>query len=334
MYWLLCVCINSCRSNVQKNLEDMITEVIKRREDEISEMISDAIHKLTKAEESAETASTDPSYSQVTPVDSLSKKAPKETALELLNAFGVSATDTKKKGSKEAVGTSKVRAAVSGETKRASSGSKHKGVPPGLSQVRPVTDAAEQSMEEKETGTSSYTAKSQKQHLLRLSSSDESGNGDDEESDNQSPLGEPQLLLQSQHQPKRTSRKSSHERKESELSVQLQSRKKQSETKMESQHTPAAAAAVASATKPATVESTRHALKRQFSSTDLASKDGSGVLDQPKRKKCVHEDVVEEEHVAEAECARTSDDSSKKGSSRKQKMVMVTRSQSTKSRKN
>ena len=322
----MCVCcITSCRPSVQKNLEDMITEVIKRREDEISEMISDAIHKLTKAEESVETASTDPSCLQVTPVDSSSKKVPKETALELLNAFGVSATDPKKKASKEAVGTSKVRAACS-ETKRALSGGKHRGVPPGLGQVRPVPDAGGQSSDEKEVGNNSYMAKSQKQHLLRLSSSDESVNGDDEESDNQSPLREPQLPLQSQDQPKHTLRKSSHEKKESEP---LQSRKKQNEMKMESQHTPA------TTTNPAAVDSTRHSLKRQFSSTEIASKDGSSVQDQAKRKKCVHEDVDEEEHVTDVEYARAGDDSSRRGNSRKQKTVMVTRSQSiTKSRKN
>ena len=316
---------------MQKNLEDMITEVIKKIEDEISGMISDAVHQLTKAEESAETPNIDPSCSQATPTYPLSKEAPKETALELLDAFGVSASDAKKRGSKEAVGMSKAKP-TSSEPKRGLSGGKHRGVAPGLSQVRPFIDA-EQNLDDKETGNSKCTTK--RQHHLHLSSSDESGNADGEESDNQSPLGEPEL------QPKHTSTKSSRERKEPGLALQLQAAKKHSAQKRESQHT----LTVPSATKTAVVDpkdgpdnphlpvagphhSSRHSLKRPFSSTEVASKDGSGLQDQAKRKKRFHEDVVGEECAVEPDKARVGDGSSRRA---KQNMIMVTRSQSRKS---
>ena len=323
---------------MQKSLEDMITEVIKAREDEISEMISDAVDKLTKAEESAETPSSNPSFSQVAPTHSLSKEAPKETALELLDAFGVSVPDAKKRASKEAVASGKAKPPISSEPKRGLSGGKQRGVALHLSQVRPLVDV-EQSVDDKETGGSKHT--SRKQHHLRLSSSDDSGAGDGEESDNQPPLGEP--LLQSRH----TSVKFSREKKELGLALQVQATKKLNKQKVESQ----CAQTVPPANKPATGDSkdgsdnlrlpvtgshqlSRHLLKRPLGSTEADPEDGSSMQQQPKRKKCINEDAAAvEECPAESEHAAAGIGGGASGRA-KDNIVIVTRSQLRKSRKN
>ena len=320
---------------MQKKLEDMITEVIKEREEEISGVISDAVQKLTKAEGSAASLNSNPSSSQVAlPSHSPTKEAPKETALELLDAFGVSVSDVKKKGSKEAVASGKAKPPIPSEPRRVLSGGKHKGVVAAhMSQVRPLTEA-EPTLDDKETGSSKFT--SRRQHHLRLSSSDESGNGDGEESDSQPPLGEPQL--QSSH----ASVKPSRERKE--LGLALQATKKLSRQKMESQHAPT----VPLTTKPAMAESkdspdnthlpvggshhlSRHLLKRPFSSTEVTPKDGCSTQGQAKRQKCAHEDASEEECTPETEQVRFGDSSKRRA---KDDAIMITRSQSRKSQKN
>ena len=328
--------INVHRSHVQKKLEDMITDVIKKREDEISGVISDAVQKLTKAEGSAESLNSNPSSSQVAlPSHSPTKEAPKETALELLDAFGVSVSDVKKKGSKEAVASGKAKPPIPSEPRRVLSGGKHKGVAAQLSQVRPLPEA-EPALDDKETGSSKFT--SRRLHHLRLSSSDESGNGDGEESDSQPPLGEAQL--QSSH----ASVKPSRERKELGLALQLQATKKLSRPKMESQHAPT----VPPTTKPAMAESkdspdnthlpvggshhlSRHLLKRPFSSTEVTSKDGCSTQGQAKRQKCAHEDASGEECMAETEQVRFGDSSKRRA---KDDTFMVTRSQLRKTQNN
>lgn len=322
---------------MQKKLEDMITEVIKKREDEISGVISDAVQKLTKAEESVERLNSNPFSSQVALFShSPTKEAPKETALELLDAFGVSVSDVKKKGSKEAVASGKAKPLNPSEPRRSLSGGKHKGAAAHLSQVRPLTEA-EPTLDDKETaGSSKFT--SRRLHHLHLSSSDESGNGDSEESDSQLPLGEPQL--QSSH----ASVKPSRERKELGLALQLQATKKLSRQKMESQLAPTAPPT----TKPAMAESkdspdnthlpvcgshhlSRHLLKRPFSSTEVTSKDGCSTQAQAKRQKCAHEDASGEECTTEIEQVRFGDSSKRRA---KDDTFMVTRSQSRKSQKN
>ena len=98
------VCILS--SEIQKGLESMVSCVVKRREDKIERIISDSIQALSRERkpesQEATTLLQTPSVESVksdVKDNSVSKTAPQETALDLLDSFGVStsATDNRKK---------------------------------------------------------------------------------------------------------------------------------------------------------------------------------------------------------------------------------------------
>ena len=98
------VCI--LRSEIQKGLESMVSCVVKRREDRIETIISDSIQALSQERkpqsQEATTLLQTPTVETVksdVKDNSVSKTAPQETALDLLDSFGVStsATDNRKK---------------------------------------------------------------------------------------------------------------------------------------------------------------------------------------------------------------------------------------------